>query len=107
VDQGPDFTSRRWIGGPTQGIDLKLIAAGTPTQNVCIESSNGSRPVRHMASDRMFGHDQQVDRVVLVRPDQSERLVKATCPDPEALCSFFQALHTFALPQLKLAQGLR
>lgn len=42
TDQGPEFTSRaldRWAYG--QGVDLKLIAAGKPTQNAYIESFNG------------------------------------------------------------------
>ena len=42
TDQGPEFTSRamdRWAYG--RGIDLKLIAAGKPTQNAYIESFNG------------------------------------------------------------------
>jgi putative transposase len=42
TDQGPEFTSRaldRWAYGC--GIDLKLIAAGKPTQNAYIESFNG------------------------------------------------------------------
>jgi len=42
TDQGPEFTSRaldRWAYG--QGIHLKLIAAGKPTQNAYIESFNG------------------------------------------------------------------
>jgi putative transposase len=42
TDQGPEFTSRamdRWAYG--HGIDLKLIAAGKPTQNAYIESFNG------------------------------------------------------------------
>lgn len=42
TDQGPEFTSRaldRWTYG--QGIHLKLIAAGKPTQNAYIESFNG------------------------------------------------------------------
>lgn len=42
TDQGPEFTSRaldRWAYG--LGIDLKLIAAGKPTQNAYIESFNG------------------------------------------------------------------
>jgi putative transposase len=42
TDQGPEFTSRamdRWAY--SQGIDLKLIAAGKPTQNAFIESFNG------------------------------------------------------------------
>ena len=42
TDQGPEFTSRaldRWAY--TQGVDLKLIAAGKPTQNAYIESFNG------------------------------------------------------------------
>jgi len=42
TDQGPEFMSRnmdRWAY--CKGIDLKLIAAGKPTQNVYIESFNG------------------------------------------------------------------
>lgn len=42
TDQGPEFTSRaldRWAYG--RGVDLKLIAAGRPTQNAYIESFNG------------------------------------------------------------------
>ena len=42
TDQGPEFTSRaldRWAYG--QGIDLKLITAGKPTENAYIESFNG------------------------------------------------------------------
>ena len=42
TDQGPEFTSRaldRWAYG--RGVDLKLIAAGKPTQNAYIESFNG------------------------------------------------------------------
>ena len=42
TDQGPEFTSRaldRWAY--RQGVDLKLIAAGKPTQNAYIESVNG------------------------------------------------------------------
>jgi putative transposase len=42
TDQGPEFTSRaldRWAYGC--GVDLKLIAAGKPTQNAYIESFNG------------------------------------------------------------------
>ena len=42
TDQGPEFTSRaldRWAY--RQGVDLKLIAAGKPTQNAYIESFNG------------------------------------------------------------------
>jgi len=42
TDQGQEFTSRaldRWAYG--RGIDLKLIAAGKPTQNAYIESFNG------------------------------------------------------------------
>ena len=42
TDQGPEFTSRaldRWAY--ERGIDLKLIAAGKPTQNAYIESFNG------------------------------------------------------------------
>jgi len=42
TDQGPEFTSRaldRWAY--SQGVDLKLIAAGKPTQNAHIESFNG------------------------------------------------------------------
>ena len=42
TDQGPEFTSRaldRWAYGKT--VDLKLIAAGKPTQNAYIESFNG------------------------------------------------------------------
>jgi putative transposase len=42
TDQGPEFTSRaldRWAY--EQGVDLKLIAAGKPTQNAYIESFNG------------------------------------------------------------------
>jgi len=42
TDQGPEFTGRamdRWAYG--QGIHLKLIAAGKPTQNAYIESFNG------------------------------------------------------------------
>ncbi len=42
TDQGPEFTSRamdRWAYG--RGINLKLIAAGKPTQNAYIESFNG------------------------------------------------------------------
>ena len=42
TDQGPEFTSRaldRWAYG--NGVDLKLIAAGKPTQNAYIESFNG------------------------------------------------------------------
>jgi len=42
-DQGPEFTSRaldrRAYGC---GVDLKLIAAGKPTQNAYIESFNGT-----------------------------------------------------------------
>jgi putative transposase len=40
--QGPEFTSRaldRWAY--ERGVDLKLIAAGKPTQNAYIESFNG------------------------------------------------------------------
>ena len=42
TDQGPEFTSRaldRWAYGC--GVDLKLIAAGKPTQNAYIETFNG------------------------------------------------------------------
>jgi putative transposase len=42
TDQGPEFTSRaldHWAYG--KGVDLKLIAAGKPTQNAYIESFNG------------------------------------------------------------------
>ena len=42
TDQGPEFTSRaldRWAY--ERGVDLKLIAAGKPTQNAYIESFNG------------------------------------------------------------------
>ena len=42
TDQGPEFTSRaldQWAYG--HGVDLKLIAAGKPTQNAYIESFNG------------------------------------------------------------------
>ena len=42
TDQGPEFTSRaldRWAY--EHGVDLKLIAAGKPTQNAYIESFNG------------------------------------------------------------------
>ena len=42
TDQGPEFTSRaldRWAYA--QRVDLKLIAAGKPTQNAYIESFNG------------------------------------------------------------------
>ncbi|MCX7893888.1 MAG: integrase core domain-containing protein, partial [Burkholderiales bacterium] len=42
TDQGPEFTSRaldRWAYG--KGVDIKLIAAGKPTQNAFIESFNG------------------------------------------------------------------
>ena len=42
TDQGPEFTSRaldRWAY--EHGVDLKLIAAGKPTQNAFIESFNG------------------------------------------------------------------
>src|SRR5258708_38161465 len=42
TDQGPEFTSRaldRWAYAC--GVDLKLIAAGKPTQNAYIESFNG------------------------------------------------------------------
>jgi len=42
IDQGPEFTSRaldRWAYG--KGVDLKLIAAGKPTQNAYVESFNG------------------------------------------------------------------
>ena len=42
TDQGPEFTSRamdRWAYG--RGVNLKLIAAGKPTQNAYIESFNG------------------------------------------------------------------
>jgi putative transposase len=42
TDQGPEFTSRAlesWAY--RQGVDLKLIAAGKPTQNAYIESFNG------------------------------------------------------------------
>ena len=42
TDRGPEFTSRaldRWAYG--RGVDLKLIAAGKPTQNAYIESFNG------------------------------------------------------------------
>ena len=42
TDQGPEFTSRaldRWAYD--KGLDLKLIAAGKPTQNAYIESFNG------------------------------------------------------------------
>ena len=42
TDQGPEFTSRaldRWAY--QRGVDLKLIAAGKPTQNAYIESFNG------------------------------------------------------------------
>ena len=42
TDRGPEFTSRamdRWAYG--KGIDLKLIAAGKPTQNANIGSFNG------------------------------------------------------------------
>jgi len=42
TDQGPEFTSRaldRWAYDC--GVDLKLIAAGKPTQNAYIESFNG------------------------------------------------------------------
>lgn len=42
TDQGPEFTSRaldQWAYG--KGVDLKLIAAGKPTQNAYIESFNG------------------------------------------------------------------
>ena len=42
TDQGPEFTSRaldQWAYG--RGVDLKLIAAGKPTQNAYIESFNG------------------------------------------------------------------
>ena len=42
TDQGPEFTSRaldRWAY--ERRIDLKLIAAGKPTQNAYIESFNG------------------------------------------------------------------
>lgn len=42
TDQGPEFTSRaldRWAY--QQGIDLKLITAGRPTENAFIESFNG------------------------------------------------------------------
>ena len=42
TDQGPEFTSRaldHWAYGC--GVDLKLIAAGKPTQNAYIESFNG------------------------------------------------------------------
>jgi putative transposase len=42
TDQGPEFTSRaldRWAY--RRGVDLKLIAAGKPTQNAFIESFNG------------------------------------------------------------------
>ena len=41
TDQGPEFTSRaldRWAYG--LGIDLKLIAAGKPTQNAYVERFN-------------------------------------------------------------------
>ena len=41
TDQGPEFTSRaldHWAD--LQGVDLKLIAAGKPTQNAYIESFN-------------------------------------------------------------------
>ena len=43
TDQGPEFTSRaldRWAYGC--GVDLKLIAAGKPTQNAYIESLTAS-----------------------------------------------------------------
>jgi putative transposase len=42
TDQGPEFTSRaldQWAY--SRGVDLKLIAAGKPTQNAYIESFNG------------------------------------------------------------------
>jgi putative transposase len=42
TDQGPEFTSRAldsWAY--SKGVDLKLIAAGKPTQNAYIESFNG------------------------------------------------------------------
>jgi len=42
TDQGPEFTSRafdRWAY--ERGVNLKLIAAGKPTQNAYIESFNG------------------------------------------------------------------
>jgi putative transposase len=42
TDQGPEFTSRaldRWAYG--KSVNLKLIAAGKPTQNAYIESFNG------------------------------------------------------------------
>jgi putative transposase len=42
TDQGPGFTSRaldRWAY--SKAVDLKLIAAGKPTQNAYIESFNG------------------------------------------------------------------
>lgn len=42
TDQGPEFTSRaldHWAYG--RSVDLKLIAAGKPTQNAYIESFNG------------------------------------------------------------------
>ena len=42
TDQGPEFTSRaldRWAY--SKAVDLKLIAAGKPTQNAYIESFNG------------------------------------------------------------------
>jgi putative transposase len=42
TDQGPEFTSRaldRWAYD--KAVDLKLIAAGKPTQNAYIESFNG------------------------------------------------------------------
>ena len=42
TDQGPEFTSRaldRWAY--RKAVDLKLIAAGKPTQNAFVESFNG------------------------------------------------------------------
>ncbi|CBM10051.1 putative transposase [Ralstonia solanacearum PSI07] len=42
TDQGPEFTSRaleQWAYA--NGVSLKLIQAGKPTQNACIESFNG------------------------------------------------------------------
>jgi len=42
ANRGPEFTSRAldWWAYD-KGVDLKLIAAGKPTQNACIESFNG------------------------------------------------------------------
>jgi putative transposase len=73
TDQGPEFTSRaldRWAYGC--GVDLKLIAAGKPTQNAYIESFNGK--FRDECLNDHYFHNLEHARVVIAawRRDYNE-----------------------------------